>query len=92
MDVSNFNHNVSNTNNSSNDHNAIGSILTFLGVIILIIGTIASYIMSGGGSRYYSSNNVTIFIVYEFATLLFGFVIIGFAQILHLLQRICNKL
>lgn len=92
MDESNFNHNVSNTNNSSNDHNAIGSILTFLGVIVLIIGTIASYILSGGGSRYYSSTNITIFILYEFATLLSGFVIIGFAQILHLLQRICNKL
>ena len=92
MEETNYNNNLTSKSNSSNDHNAIGTILTFLGVVVLIIGTIASYLLSGGGSRYYSSNNVTIFVLYEFATLLSGFVIIGFAHILHLLQRICNKL
>lgn len=102
MEETNSNNGINNTNNtttntansSSNNpgHNIIGSILTGLGVVVLVVGTIVAYILSNGGSRYYYRESVLIFILYEFVTLLSGFTIIGFGQILHLLQKICNKL
>lgn len=78
-------------NNNSNNSNLIGTILQFLGVLILILGTIGSFILADDGSRY-NSFVISQFAIYEFATILSGFVVIGLAQIIQLLHKINNKL
>lgn len=83
--------NETNENYDSNNSNLIGSILQFLGILILILGTIGSFILADDGS-YYNSFIFSQFVIYEFATILSGFVVIGLAQIVQLLHRINNKL
>ena len=69
--------------------NLIGSILQFLGVIILIIGTIGSFVLANENQNGFMFSQ---FIIYEFASVLSGFTIIGLAQIILLLHKINNKL
>lgn len=77
--------------NSLNDKNIVGTVLKILGVIILIFGTIGSFILADSDERYYSFSFV-LFISYEFAALLSGFLLIGFAEIIQLLASINSKL
>ena len=74
-----------------NDENTIGGILKAIGILILIIGTIGSFIIAGGdGHRYEFS--LFRFIVPEIATTVSGMMFLGFSEIIRLLQDIKNKL
>lgn len=74
-----------------NSGNKIEITLYILGVLVLVVGTIGSFSLSGGSGRYYHFT-ISTFIVYELATLLFSFITMGMAKIIHLLNRINNKL
>lgn len=76
---------------SSNSGNKIEITLYVLGALVLIVGTIGSFSLSGGSGKYYHFTFST-FIVYELATFLFGFMTMGIAKIIHLLNQINNKL
>lgn len=72
-----------------NSSNLIGSILLFLGVLILIIGTFGSFVLANENQNSFMFSQ---FIIYEFASVLSGFMVIGLAQIIQLLHKINNKL
>ncbi len=78
-------------NNASNSSNLIGSVLQFLGVIILIVGTIGSFNLADNGG-YRNSFVFSQFAIYEFVTVISGFMVIGLGQIIQLLHNINNKL
>lgn len=82
---------VGDSNNTPNSQNTVGTILYILGILILIFGTIWSFSASGGSGRYYHFTFST-FIIYEFASVLSGFMVIGMAQVIQLLHKINNKL
>ena len=77
-------------NDGIGNKNFIGMCLRILGISILIFGTIGSFIFANVGDRY-SSFSFMLFFIYEFATILSGFIFIGFAEIIHLLNKISNK-
>lgn len=76
---------------SNSSGNKIEITLYVLGALVLIVGTIGSFSLSGGSGKYYHFTFST-FIVYELATFLFGFMTMGIAKIIHLLNKINNKL
>lgn len=76
---------------SNSSGNKIEITLYVLGALVLIVGTIGSFSLSGGSGKYYHFTFST-FIVYELATFLFGFMTMGIAKIIQLLNKINNKL
>lgn len=77
--------------NVPHNKNKIGHFLKFIGIIILIFGSIASFVLAGGGRRNYNFV-LPLFIIYEFATISVAFLFIGFSEIIRLLDNINNKL
>jgi hypothetical protein len=73
------------------NENTVGGILKVIGILILVVGTIASIFVAGGdGSRYEFS--FIRFIIPEAVSIVSGMVFIGVAEIIKLLQEIRNKL
>lgn len=71
--------------------NTIGGILKGIGILILIIGTIASIIIAGGDGYRYEFSFVR-FIIPEIISIISGMMFLGFAEIIQLLQDIKDKM
>lgn len=69
----------------SDDKNIIGTVLFGLGIVVLVLGTIGSFVLANDGG-------FQLFAIYEFATILSGFMLMGFAEIIKLLAKINSKL
>lgn len=76
---------------SSNTQNTIASILNFIGASILIWGTMGSFAIASESGRH-NDFSFSVFAIYEFATILSGFIVIGMAQIIQLLHEINRSL
>lgn len=73
------------------NENTIGGILKGIGILILILGTIASLIIAGGNGYRYEFSFIR-FIIPEIISVISGMMFLGFAEIIQLLQDIKNKL
>lgn len=73
------------------NENTVGGILKAIGILILIIGTIGSIVIASTGS-YRHEFSFTGFILPEIGTIVSGMMILGFAEIIQLLEDIKNKL
>jgi hypothetical protein len=73
------------------NENTVGGILKAIGILILIVGTIASIIIAGGDGYRYEFSFIR-FIIPEVVSIVSGMVFIGFAEIIKLLQEIRDKL
>ncbi len=71
--------------------NTIGSILFVLGIAILVMGTIGSVVIANDNGKIYHHFSFMSFCVYEFITILSGFFLIGFSEIIQLLHKIGTK-
>lgn len=80
---------LSQEDESDSNKNTIGSILFVLGIAILVIGTIGSVVIANNNSKIY--HPFMSFCVYEFITILSGFFLIGFSEIIQLLHKIGTK-
>lgn len=76
---------------SSNTQNTIASILNFIGASILIFGTMGAFAIASESGRH-NDFSFSVFVIYEFATILSGFIVIGMAQIIQLLHEINRNL
>lgn len=84
--------NVCLQNNANiSDRNLIGTILRTLGIMILVIGTIGSIVIANGSGEIYHRFSFLSFCIYEFITIVSGFVFIGFSEIIQLLHKINSK-
>lgn len=79
------------TSDAISNENTVGGILKAIGILILIIGTIGSIVIAGGGGYRYEFSFVR-FILPEIGTIVSGMMFLGFAEIIQLLQDIKNKL
>lgn len=82
--------------------NIIGKMMKIGGILIIIVGTIFSFVMANGNS--YKQNplfdlviaddefSFTIFLTLEIISVISGLFLMGFAEIIQLLENIKNKL
>lgn len=77
--------------NTIKNKNIIGVALRILGIMVLIFGTIGSLVLANAGGRY-SSFSVSVFVIYEFATILSAFLLLGISEIIQLLYHISKKI
>ena len=78
--------------NSNYTNNIIGKALKIIGVLVLILGTIGSFVTSFHNVYGQSEFSFASFIVPETVSLVSGIVFLGFGEIIQLLQEISNKL
>ena len=76
--------------NYQSSDNTVAKIIKICGVAIIILGTILSFIVAGGNGKYEFS--FLLFIAPEAISVISGLIIIGFSEIIQLLEDIKNKL
>lgn len=74
----------------SND-NSIAKVYKICGIIIVIVGTIVSFIVAGGNGIKYEFSLLHFFIA-EAISIISGLAFVGFSEIIQLLEDIKNKL
>lgn len=82
---------LSKGDNGIGNKNVIGKCLHIFGLLVLILGTIGSIFLANVGGRYYDFS-FSLFALYEFATILSSLILVGFAEIIQLLNKIYNKI
>lgn len=97
-DNRNFNYQATDTTNTINTINTINTTdntvakaIKICGIIIIILGTILSFIIAGGNGRKYEFSLLQ-FLAPEAISIISGLVFIGFSEIIQLLEDIKNKL
>lgn len=75
----------------SNDKNCIGNIIKWCGIIIIVFGTIYSF-MSASDNEWKYQFSFLLFIVPEFISIISGIIFIGFSEIIQLLDDIKYKI
>ena len=82
-----------NRENSSivSSRNVMGGILKWIGILILISGTIGSFIIAGG-NKYRYKFSFEKFLLPEVGTIITGMMFLGFSEIIQLLDDIKNRL
>lgn len=71
--------------------NTIAKAIKVCGIIIIILGTILSFIMAGDNGHKYEFSLLK-FVTPEAISIISGLVFIGFSEIIQLLEDIKNKL
>lgn len=71
--------------------NTVAKAIKICGIVIIILGTILSFIVAGGNGRKYEFS-LLLFITPEAISIISGLVFIGFSEIIQLLEDIKNKL
>lgn len=71
--------------------NAVAKAIKICGIIIIVLGTILSFIVAGGNGRKYEFSLLQ-FITPEAISIISGLLFIGFSEIIQLLEDIKNKL
>lgn len=71
--------------------NTVAKIIKICGIVIIILGTILSFIVAGGNGRKYEFS-LLLFITPETISIISGLLFIGFSEIIQLLEDIKNKL
>lgn len=71
--------------------NTVAKVIKLCGIVIIILGTILSFIVAGGSGRKYEFSFL-LFITPEAISIISGLVFIGFSEIIQLLEDIKNKL
>ena len=71
--------------------NTVAKAIKICGIIIIILGTILSFIIAGGNGRKYEFS-LLLFITPEAISIISGLVFIGFSEIIQLLEDIKNRL
>ena len=71
--------------------NTVANAIRICGIIIIILGTIFSFIVAGGDGRKYDFSLLQ-FLTPEAISIISGLVFIGFSEIIQLLEDIKNKL
>ena len=71
--------------------NTVAKAIKICGIIIIILGTILSFIVAGGTGRKYEFSLLQ-FLTPETISIVSGLVFIGFSEIIQLLEDIKNKL
>lgn len=77
--------------NYSSADNTIAKAIKICGVIIILLGTILSIIVSGGGGQKYEFSLLQ-FLMPEAICVISGLILIGFSEIIQLLEDIKNKM
>lgn len=88
-DNGNFNYQATDTINTTD--NTVAKAIKICGIIIIILGTILSFIVAGGNGRKYEFSLLQ-FLAPEAISIISGLVFIGFSEIIQLLEDIKNKL
>ena len=83
--------NTENVVNEDDDKNSIAQALKVCGIIIMVVGTIVSFVVANAGSLDYEFS-FSLFIVPEAASIISGLLFLGFSEIIQLLQDIKEKL
>ena len=83
--------NAENVVNVDDDKNSIAQALKVCGIIIMIVGTIASFVVANAGSLDYEFS-FSLFIVPEAVSIISGLLFLGFSETIQLLQDIKDKL
>ena len=83
--------NAENVVNVDDDKNPIAQVLKVCGIIIMIVGTIASFVVANADSLDYEFS-FSLFIVPEAVSIISGLLFLGFSEIIQLLQDIKDKL
>ena len=73
------------------DKNPIAQVLKICGIIIMVVGTIASFVSANAGNYDYEFS-FSLFIVPEAVSIISGLLFLGFSEIIQLLQDIKEKL
>lgn len=71
--------------------NTIAQALKVCGIIIMVVGTIVSFVVANAGSLDYEFS-FSLFIVPEAASIISGLLFLGFSEIIQLLQDIKEEL
>lgn len=61
------------------------------GIVIIVLGTTLSFIVAGGSGAKYEFS-LLLFLIAECISIISGFLLIGFSEIIQLLEDIKNKL
>ena len=77
--------------NYQSSNNTVAKAIKSCGIIIIILGTILSFIIAGGDGRKYEFSLLQ-FLTPEAISIISGLVFIGFSEIIQLLEDIKNKL
>lgn len=71
--------------------NTISSIIKYIGIAIIVLGTIYSFVVANDREYRYHFN-LLLFVVPEFTSIISGILFIGFSEIIQLLDDIKNRL
>ena len=77
--------------NYQSSDNTVAKSIKVCGIIIIILGTILSFIVAGGNGQKYEFSLLQ-FLTPETISIISGLVFIGFSEIIQLLEDIKNKL
>lgn len=68
--------------------NTVAKVIKICGIIIIILGTISSFVLAGRAGK----NSLLQFLTSEAISIITGLVFIGFSEVIQLLEDIKNKL
>ena len=71
--------------------NTVSSIIKYIGITIIVLGTIYSFVIANDREYRYHFN-LLLFVVPEFISIISGILFIGFSEVIQLLDDIKNKL
>lgn len=77
--------------NYQSSDNAIAKVIKICGIIIIILGTILSFIVAGGDGKKYEFSLLR-FLAPEAISIISGLIFIGFSEIIQLLEDIKNRI